>query len=276
MAVDLSEARRTKVWLLYLKHTRGDRGRLCLNILREVCAFLHPSNLLAHITESYIRFFDFQRGDWKHPAPLNPHIQANYVSRWVVMEGGSVFICGGQGLSTAYVVGLEGCMEQGRMCRARSAHGVLYSNHTVYVFGGFNREWLNSCEKYQLQQRMWTLLPSMQTPTYYFNPCLFNRSIYLCGRWSSLLEAFSPQTDQMLPFQFSMPECEYSCCCMYVEDNLLVVHLDEHILKYRAGTSAGQQKQHAGKGYGTKLAASSEYTPQMVSMDNGVVGAAIA
>ena len=57
MAVHLSE-RRTKVWLLYVKHTRG---RLSLNILREVCAFLHLTNLLAHVTESSIRFYSFQR-----------------------------------------------------------------------------------------------------------------------------------------------------------------------------------------------------------------------
>ena len=60
MAVDLS-ARRAKVWLLYLKHMRGDRGSLSINILREVCAFLHPLYRLAYVTEWSIEFFDFQR-----------------------------------------------------------------------------------------------------------------------------------------------------------------------------------------------------------------------
>ena len=69
---------------------------------------------------------------------------------------------------------------------------------------------------------------------YCFNPCLFNGSIYLCGFGSTLLEAFSPQTDQMLPFRVSVP-AEYSNCCMYVADNRLVVHLNKVILKYRAG-----------------------------------------
>ena len=50
----------SKVWLLYLKHTRGDRGRLSLNILRKVCAFLHPL-MLADVTESSIKLFNFQR-----------------------------------------------------------------------------------------------------------------------------------------------------------------------------------------------------------------------
>ena len=183
MVADLSE-RRAKVWLLYLKHTRGDRGKLSLDILREVCSFLHPL-LLVDVTESYIRFFDFQRGAWKQPLPLNPHIQADYTSSWVVLETGSVFICGGGYSSdvywsTAYVLE-EGCVEQvGRMQVGRCSHGVLaYSSNQVYVFGGYNGDRLNSCEKYHLQQ--WTLLPPMQTARSSFNPCLFNGSIYLCG-----------------------------------------------------------------------------------------------
>ena len=94
MDADLSP-RRAKVWLLYLKHTRGDRGRLSLNILREVCAFLHPTNLLVRVTKSSIQSFDFQRGTWKQPLALNPHIQTSAGTSWALLEGGRVFICGG-------------------------------------------------------------------------------------------------------------------------------------------------------------------------------------
>ena len=65
MAVRLSE-RRAKVWLLYLKHTRGDRGTLSLNILREVCSFLQPLYLLAHVTTFSIEFYNFQRETLVH------------------------------------------------------------------------------------------------------------------------------------------------------------------------------------------------------------------
>ena len=71
MAVHLSEADRAKVWLLYLKHTRGERGRLSLNILKEVCAFLRPFRLLAHVTESSIEFFNFQTYTWGQPVNLS-------------------------------------------------------------------------------------------------------------------------------------------------------------------------------------------------------------
>ena len=191
---------------------------------------------LVHVTSSYIRVFDFQRETWKQPLPLNSHIQADSGSSWVILEGGSVFICGGgavSGWSTAYVVG-KGCVEQVlNMQVARCYHGVLVYSKQVYVFGGYNKGGLNSCEKYRLQQHTWTLLPPMQEAKSYFNPCLFNGSIYLCGYGSTLLEEFSPQTDLMLSFLLFMPASSY--CCMYVEDNLLVVHLNRNILKFRAG-----------------------------------------
>ena len=190
------------------------------------------TNQLVNVTESSILFFDFQTETWREQ-PLNLHVQAHHNSSWVMLEGGSVFICGGgYDLNTAYIVG-DRCTEQGRMFEARCWHGMLAYNNAVYVFGGYRGGRLNSCEKYHLQQHTWTLLPSMKQARYHFNPCLFHENIFLCGDWSPLLEAFSPQRDQMLPFQLSMPVDVLSPCCMYVEDNCLVVHFNHNILKYR-------------------------------------------
>ena len=207
------------------------------NTAKVFQSVLQAKSQLVRVTNSYIQCFDFQTGAWKQQLPLNPHIHADWNSSWVMLEDGSVFICGGGSrgaLNTAYIVG-AGCEEQGNMCMARFAHGVLAYSNNVYVFGGANGDRLKSCEKYHLQEQRWTLLPSMQQPRCLFNPCLFNGSIYLCGFYSALLEVFSPHNEQMLPFKLSMPAGERSFCCMYVEDNLLVVHLNLHILKYRAG-----------------------------------------
>ena len=197
---------------------------------------------LVRVEKSYIQFFDFQRVAWKHQRiPLNPNIQVDGGSTWVVLEDGSALICGGggtiQGWSTVYIVG-DRVTQQANMQEARCWHGVLalHINHAVYVFGGrmLYLGTRKSCEKYHLQNNTWTLLPPMQQTRYGFNPCLFSGVIYLCGR-SSLLEAFSPQDDLMLPYHLSVPAETYSFCCMYVDDNLLVVHLNHNILKYRAG-----------------------------------------
>lgn len=134
-----------KVYLLYFKYKRGDRGRLSLNILREVCSFLPSPDLLIDITERYIRSFNFQTGTWKQPRP-HAHIQANRLSSWVVLEDGLMFCCGGaghtgysshRGLKEVYIFAHDGAVKQMTNMRgARGTHGVLAYNKAVYVFGG--------------------------------------------------------------------------------------------------------------------------------------------
>lgn len=80
---------------------------------------------------------------------------------------------------------------------------------------------------------MWKLLPSMKKPRSHFNPCLFNRHVYLCGRGSKLVETFSPQTDSFLPFQLLLPEANKGCC-LYVHNDLLVVRTAHNIYKFEA------------------------------------------
>ena len=121
MIAYLSE-RMTKVWLLHIKNTRGDRGRLSLNPLREVCVFLHPINLLVRVTP-IANSSTSDRG-LEAVIPLNPIIQANLRSIWVILESGSVFVCGGGGWgnvwSKAYI---NGWAEQAKMHKARYSHG---------------------------------------------------------------------------------------------------------------------------------------------------------
>lgn len=49
-----------------------------------------------------------------------------------------------------------------------------------------------------------------------------------------MLEAFSPQNDQMLPFHLTLHTLNTKCI-MYVEGRLLILHLNKNIIKYRAG-----------------------------------------
>ena len=63
-----------------------------------------------------------------------------------------------------------------------------------------------------------------------FNPCLYHDVIYLCGSGSQIMEAFSPRSGAFLPLNISVPENHY--CCVYVNDDKLVVHSYSYILKY--------------------------------------------
>jgi len=233
------DSRDDKVWLLYIKHTRGDRGRLSLSILREVCAFLHPpANLLTrltHLTQSSIEIYNFQTTTWAHRVPLTTQIQLDYGSMWVFLEDGRVFCCGGRGMGAgmreAWMIGVDGTVQrQPAMNGARSAHGLIAFEKAVYVFGGSdNSGTLATCEKLPLGTPQWRTLPKMNQTRWNFNPCLFGHLIYLCG-FSTTMEAFAPQTDTFLPVPLTLPGT--LSCCLYVHNDLLVVHQYCYIVKF--------------------------------------------
>lgn len=109
---------------------------LCMNCLGKHCDMSraphqilplqnrNPGHLsqLVHVTESSIRFFDFQRAAWRQPSPLNSRIRVNGSSIWAVLDGEKVFVSGGgawkQAWNSAYLIE-NGWIEQTNMCRAR-------------------------------------------------------------------------------------------------------------------------------------------------------------
>ena len=86
--------RSARVWLLYLKRQQGQRGTLSANITREVCEYL-ADPLLVHVTKTFLSFFNFPTSTWGSQVNLKATIQVSIDSRWVILEGGRVFVCGG-------------------------------------------------------------------------------------------------------------------------------------------------------------------------------------
>ena len=76
----------------------------------------------------------------------------------------------------------------------------------------------------------WTGLPDMREARAYFNPCLFRGAIYLCGNGSKMMEVFDPETNAIKTLQMTLPES--ASCCLYVDNDMLVVHSKSYILKY--------------------------------------------
>ena len=92
---------------------------------------------------------------------------------------------------------------------------------------------VKTCEKFDMANNRWGPLPDMKEARSCFNPCLFYGIIYLCGCGSTIMEAFSPETDTFLPVQIPVPST--SNCCSYVDDDQLVLHMTSSILKFAAG-----------------------------------------
>ena len=78
-------------------------------------------------------------------------------------------------------------------------------------------------------------MPNMREARYYFNPCMYFGVIYICGYGSCLMEAFSLQPQEQFVPNFNITLPENRACCVYVADNLLVVHSFSWILKYKPG-----------------------------------------
>ena len=64
-----------------------------------------------------------------------------------------------------------------------------------------------------------------------FNPCVWRTVIFLCGAFSATIEAFSPDTETFLSFCLLVPQ-NNSGCCLYVDQDQLVVHSYDHVRKY--------------------------------------------
>lgn len=121
-------------------------------------ALEHTSQGLVQVTDSFMRFYDFQADIWGSNIPFKGKIQANSTSSWVILENSLVFCSGGEysvgrfsqqvtsfaGIkpvncagNKAYLLGCQGQVKQlPRMDIARYFHGVIEVESRVYVFGG--------------------------------------------------------------------------------------------------------------------------------------------
>lgn len=93
-------------------------------------------------------------------------------------------------------------------------HGLIAIN-LPYVFEGSNpgTGCTKICEKLELSNNKWVILPLMRETICSFNPCMLLRAIYLCGWGSGAMEAFAPQTDTFSPLNITIPQA--TACCMW-------------------------------------------------------------
>ena len=110
-----------------------------------------------------------------------------------------------------------------------AGYGMVYT-----AVGSTSYPAVKTCEKFQLPNNQWTNLPSMRAARSHFNPCLFGGIVYLCGYNSTIMEAFAPETDTFLP-NVQIPVPENCNCCLYVDNDLLVLHQKSCIVKFAAG-----------------------------------------
>lgn len=143
--VALLPGSRAKARLFYFKYLRGEKGRLSLNITREICLYLTRfCEMLAQVNCAFLCFFN--TSTWEPKVRLSASIQVDAESIWVVLEDGHLFCSGGgkyqkgwdTKLNVAYLLGRDGAVTPlPHMLLARKNHGVIHVQpHCVLVFGG--------------------------------------------------------------------------------------------------------------------------------------------
>ena len=139
--------RKTKVWLLYLKYMRGDRGRLSLNILREVCYYLPPFTMAA-VSRNTALLYDIE----------TQQISCHSLS--VILDGAETYIETGRNPLLGVGLGFLHCAITGpfllptqssaSLSTPRASAGLVKVNTH---FSGMDGQILSSCEKLQLSDQ---------------------------------------------------------------------------------------------------------------------------
>ena len=82
---------------------------------------------------------------------------------------------------------------------------------------------LKGCEKYSLQNHIWSELPAaMEEPRHSFTPCVYPSQIYLSGGSSPFLEVLDPTSDSITKLGVELPSC-LSSVSVIVGKGLLVL-----------------------------------------------------
>jgi len=124
------------------------------------------------------------------------------------------------------------------MALPRENPGAICVYKTVYVFGGKVSDFLTSSEKYLLDQDLWQPLPPLPTPKYAFNPCHYQRDIYLPEVNNSLhsFHIFHIAKDSYQTIPFKITNNLNGCVSFIVGVELIMLTLSENCVRWNLQT----------------------------------------
>jgi len=234
--------RETKVWLLYLKSVQRCKGRLSLNILREVCAYIHPTTMA---------------GVWCDSAFLY-NIQSQQITistlsfgfgsggSYIEADRGNALLCVGAfpASSAVHLLDLSSFQLSPLhcLCTPRAWAGLVKVNVHFYVFGGCDGDdMLKSCEKMQFSDKHWTNTNSMQYPRAAFTPCPYRSLIYLVSADTDThkkVETFHIETEIFTLLSISLPsKLKDSASVAFIANGeLCLLTLEKQMLHWKIET----------------------------------------
>lgn len=212
-------------------------------------------SLLMFVFEDFMLGYDCGAGRWKQEVELSRSVAAYANSAVTELLDGSV-LCTGGGLEgeeqvRAYQIERTGVVNVlGNMKQARSFHGQIVHNTTVYIFGGrYRSRSLSHCEKLpllpfsSLPSRSWQALPSLCHPREGCSPCLLSSSIYLCGGATDSSEVFDISKERFTLLPFRLPDANSPALTVAIAEHLYIItHSDMTTWKVGSGNEVDCMK----------------------------------
>jgi len=216
------------------------------------------ASMLMFVFEDFLLGYDWRAGRWMQEVELSRAVAAYANSAVTELVDGSV-LCTGGGLegeeqSRAYQLERNGTViVLGAMKQARSFHGQVLHNTTVYIFGGrCHARSLAHSEKLpllpfsSLSSRSWQPLPSLCYPREGCSPCLLSSSIYLCGGATDSSEVFDIAKERFALLPFRLPDANSPCLTVAIAEHLYMIsHSDLTTWKVGSGAEVDSMKHAA-------------------------------
>ena len=164
---------------------------------------------------------------------LSTPVIANQFTAYCYLGFKQLMICGGgQEIgNSAYSIDLDSgsVTELAGMKQSRRSHAAYKYLSYVYVFGGFKGKYLDTIEKYSINENNWKVLPStLANPMEAFVPARYRQDLYLVGALH--IEVFTLYTETLRVFPLSLPQNWYYCLAYITNDGEMVIAQRQHIL----------------------------------------------
>ena len=200
--------------------------RLCLNLAREVASYLYQIYLLPSCHSQSIRVYDLEKSTCKD---MSLGFSVQYCDVNCALDWKTILYLSPRSPSCKIDLISGKKTPIAAMALPRENPGAICVYKTVYVFGGKASDFLTFSEKYLLDQDLWQPLPPLPTPKYAFNPCHYQRDIYLPEVNNSLhsFHIFHIAKDSYQTIPFKVTNNLNGCVSFIVGEELIMLTISE-------------------------------------------------
>ena len=204
---ELSGFIRDKVRFRWIVSVTLSYARMGGNITREICVYLSQTPRIFSVENGEISWLNTDSKRWELMCRLSERIEVSLGSFSLLAAPGILLVSGGyrvdsgctRSLASVYQVnpvsGLVECLRS--LQTPRFAHGAVYFQSTLYLFGGVNDDSpLTQCEEIPLKLTISPRdLPSMRVSRAWINPCLHINIVYITG--SGTTDTYDPVSNAL-------------------------------------------------------------------------------